>query len=170
MSATMARQLICPPRLLFHLSSSPFLALSGSLAVSSVRTGPHYSLLSLLALRLQCAVLHSPVPLSCHAVGSSLISLVHKAPVDVCRYPLEARCFQSSPSHVGEGRTLCQLAPTIRTERYYVLQSCCACERLGQMAVLNMQQLMVLFFILLSFKKCSLSVREVKYKLIIIMK
>lgn len=38
------------------------------------------------------------------------------------------------------------------------------------MAVLYMQQLMVLFFILLSFNKSGLSVRDVKYKSIMIMK
>lgn len=54
MSSTMERQLICPPRL------PPTLPW----AVSSVRAGPHYSLPILLALRLQCLVLHSPASVS----------------------------------------------------------------------------------------------------------
>lgn len=82
------------------------------LPVSSVRAGPHYSLLSLLALRLQSLVLPQSWPRR-HALGSGLISHVHKAPVDMYCYPHAARCSLSLPSHVGDGRTLCQLAPNL---------------------------------------------------------
>lgn len=59
-SATMSRQLICPPRLLFHLSSSPFPPLSGSLGSILGESWP--SLLSAESFGLKAAVSCPPFP------------------------------------------------------------------------------------------------------------
>lgn len=103
MSVATARSLICPPRVLSTSRFSiPVIRLQVCV-VSSVRAGPHYSLASFAATRLLSFVPHSPSPsTSCHAASSSLISLVHKAPVDVWCYPLSTCFSQSLPSHVSE--------------------------------------------------------------------
>lgn len=112
-------------------------------ALSSVRAGPHYSLLSLLAFRLHSLVLHSPVLVSlsyCRlqpylpgpqsSRGCVLLS-TRSTLFPIISFPRRWR------------QNIVPTCPQFRTERQHVVQSHWDCERLVQKVVLYIQQLMV---------------------------
>lgn len=90
--------------------------------VSSVRAGPHYSLLSLLALRLQSLVLHFPVPDSLSCSGPEPYLSNTQSSRGSVLLSTRSTLFPIASFPRGAGRTLCTLAPAIRTKTQHEVQ------------------------------------------------
>lgn len=125
-SATMERQLICPPRLL----PPPPPPLPW--ALSSVRAGPHYSLLSLLAFRLQSLVLHSPVLVSLSCCGLQPYLPGPQSSRGCVLLSTRSTLFPIISFPRRWRQNIVPTCPQFRTERQHVVQSHRDCERLVQ--------------------------------------